>query len=429
MISRKNTLFSIYLIVLAGLAIFFIARHYAAKPDTNAPGSGTTTATDLQISKTENELNNNPDRISTYIQLAYLYNQKVRETADVAYYKKIAEVLNQAETINPNEPDIFAARATVELGRHNFREALLLVSKAIGLNPKRSLYYGIAADAFIEIGEYEQAQDALQAMVDLRPDSSAYARIAYIRELYGDIEGAVEAMQTAIDFGSPFPENIAWNYVELGKLYARHDARLAEQAFQTALGAVPNFAPALQGLGKLAFFAGDQEKAKQLFQQAFDVLPIAQYAADVGDVYASQGDTVKASQQYALANIAFDTSASSGINTDLEIAGFLADHDLDLATALSKAQAAYAVRPGIYAANTLAWAYYKNNDLINAEKYSKEALRLGEHDPLIVYHAGMIALKKGDQPLAKKYFETSLSLYPNFSIKHSGEVREMLKSL
>lgn len=52
-------------------------------------------------------------------------------------------------------------------------------------------------------------------MIDLRPDYNSYIRIAYIRELYGDIAGAKNSIKLAIDAGSKHPENIAFAYVEL----------------------------------------------------------------------------------------------------------------------------------------------------------------------------------------------------------------------
>jgi tetratricopeptide (TPR) repeat protein len=70
-------------------------------------------------------------------------------------------------------------------------------------------------DTQIELGEYTGAVDSFQKMIDMRPDYNSYIRIGYIRELYGDIPGAISSLQLAIDAGSKHPENIAFAYVEL----------------------------------------------------------------------------------------------------------------------------------------------------------------------------------------------------------------------
>src|SRR5213592_4088610 len=96
------------------------------------------------------------------------------------------------------------------LARHQFREALALGRQAHALQPQRPLVYGVIGDAQIELGQYDDAVQTFQQMVDLRPDLSSYSRVSYARELHGDVEGAIEAMQKAVEAGSPAAENTAW---------------------------------------------------------------------------------------------------------------------------------------------------------------------------------------------------------------------------
>ncbi len=105
------------------------------------------------------------------------------------------------------------------LARHAFATALALGERARDLNPHRAAAFGVIADAQIELGRYAEAAETLQAMVDLRPDLSSYSRIAYLRELHGDWDGALEAMQMAVDAGGPATENTLWTRVQLGHLH------------------------------------------------------------------------------------------------------------------------------------------------------------------------------------------------------------------
>ena len=54
----------------------------------------------------------------------------------------------------------------------------------------------------------EEAFDAVQTMVDLRPDSSSYARVSYLRSLHGDTEGAIQAMVAAVKAANQEPRAV-----------------------------------------------------------------------------------------------------------------------------------------------------------------------------------------------------------------------------
>ena len=79
----------------------------------------------------------------------------------------------------------------------------------------------IRVDALVELGRYDAARAELQAMVDRRPNLSGYARVSYLRELHGDLDGAVEAMRLAVDAGGPAAENGAYVSTLLGELERR----------------------------------------------------------------------------------------------------------------------------------------------------------------------------------------------------------------
>jgi tetratricopeptide (TPR) repeat protein len=384
---------------------------------------------DGKIQTLEAVVKDDPETVDPYVRLSQAYMQKVRETADISYYKKIDDLMTEAEKINPNDPEIWATRANLALGRHHFPQAQIYIKKALSFNNTDDDYYGILGDSQVELGQYQEAVESFQKMMNIRPSYSSYTRVAYIRELNGDIVGAKKAFETAIISGSGFAENIAWAYVELGKLEMRSDLQKAKQHFTNALKIVENYPPANEGLGKVAFFENNLAEAENYFQKAYDALPLAAYATDLGDLYKHQGITDKANQYYTLAELAFDASKQAGTNHDLEYALFLADHDINLPVALEKAKQAYSERRSIYTADYLSWAYYKNGDINKASTYTKEALRLGLHDPVILFHQGMIAAKKGNRGNAKKYLTTALKIHPYFSIHDVKIAQEMLNSL
>lgn len=399
-----------------------------AAPVTSVAGSGS--STDRLIAGFQRRLKDDPEDFSSYVNLANAYLQKVRETGDPSLYAKAEDLLDRAEKIEAHNPELFATRGILALARHDFARALEFGERALASNPESARYYGIVGDAQIELGKYEEAIASYQKMIDHRPDFSSYSRVAHARELYGDPEGAIQAMQDAVDAGAPVPENRAWAYVQLGNLrFTTGQLEEAAKDYDLATKTLPNYPPALAGQARIAAARGELEDAAALYQQAFDRMPLAEYAILLGDVYAEMGERQKAAEHYDLVRAIDKLYRANGVNTDLEIALFYADHDLELQTSLEKARAAYKARPSIHAADALAWTLYKAGSYREAQRYAAEALKLGTRDPLKLFHAGMIAKARGQNEQAQEYLRQAVDLNPHFSLLHDEVAAAALDEL
>ena len=394
-----NILYAVIALVAVATSITFVwFQTSQAKIEIVSPIAN---STDQKISNLEVQLAQQPKNVVVALSLSELYLQKIRETGDASLYTKIDDALNVVSSSN-NDPGILARRAEVENGRHNFKAGLKLISEAIALDTNQAIYYGIKSDAEIELGLYEEARMSLQTMMNKKPNFSSFSRIAYQRELTGDREGAIEALRTAISAGSSYKENIAWAYVEVGKLYFISDIDEARINFEQALALYPNYAPALEGLGRIAYKIGNNEKALDFFTRAFESMPVAQYATTLGDYYSLQAQEEKSQQYYTLAHQAYNNAA--GVNVDLEYSLFLADHG-DPKEALTRAERAYTDRPSMYGAHTYAWVLLKNNQVSEAKTIIDTSLQMGEYDPIILYHASVIYAANNKLEEAKLYLD------------------------
>jgi tetratricopeptide (TPR) repeat protein len=392
------------------------------------PISGTSTG-DL-IGTLQKRVRENPENFEAHINLANAYLQEVRETSDPSLYTKADDLLNRAGKIEPQNPELFAAQATLDLARHDFAAALERGQQALALDPQNARYYGVVGDAQIELGMYDDAIDSYQEMVNRRPDFASLSRVSYARELYGDPEGAVEAMEFALQAGSGVAENTAWAQAQLGNLWFNSgNLEEATRAYLLSAETLEDYAPALAGQAKVATAKGDLKQAAKLYQQAFNRMPLAEYSIALGDVYAEMGNRQKAEEQYNLVQGIDRLYRANGVNTDLEIALFYADHDLELQTSLEKARSAYVARPSINAADALAWTLYKTGDYKEAQQYASEALELGTRDPLKLFHAGMIANALGQDEQAKEYLQQAIDLNPHFSLLYADKAAAALNDL
>ena len=388
------------------------------------------TSLDAQIETLQDELRSHPDDWQSYSQLGLAYLQKARETGDPTYYQKTEEALNKALPFQPGDYASVSARGALALARHQFRLALDLGEQARQLNPDRAYAYGVIADAQIELGQYPEAVETLQAMVNLRPDMSSYSRISYIRELHGDIDGAIDMMQKAVEGGTPGLEGTAWLETQLGNLYfSTGDLERAEIEYQRTLQVRPNYVYAIVGLGRVRAAQGRTDEAIQLVTQAVAIMPMPEFVILLGDLHLSIGQREAANQQYELVATIEKLYRANGVDLDLEIALFNADHDQNLKETLTLARQAFEKRPSIHGADVLAWVLYKNGNYEEAQKYAREALRLETKDALKLFHAGMIASALQQDSQAHNYLEQALAINPHFSILDAARARETLEKL
>jgi tetratricopeptide (TPR) repeat protein len=358
------------------------------------------------VAVAETRLANKPDGAKEMAALASALLARVRETYDPTLYARAAQLLDRATALAPMDADVAIAAGNLALSRHDFASALRWGELAQASAPARPAVYGVLTDALVELGRYDEAVTAAQRMVDLRPDLPSYSRVSYLRELHGDIDGAIDAMRRAVQAGAPHAEGTAWSLVQLGNLYlAKDDLARAERAYGDALSSADGYVFAIAGQARVRAAQGDLAGALQLNETAAQRLPVPDFVIALADLHTRLGDTKRASQDAELVSAMERLLKANGVRTDIDLALFDADHDRNLADALAAARVEYAIRPSITVAMTLAWTEYKNGDRPAAAAHAREALRLGWRDPAALRRAMEIANAAGDVALQRRVSE------------------------
>jgi len=387
-------------------------------------------ATDRQVDQLQERLRLQPTDAESYLQLGGVYLQKTRDTGDLSYYARAEEATLKALELSPNDARAMTLLGALMLGRHQFQEAEQWARRSLEINSHDASAYGVLGDAQVELGQYEAAIESFQAMVDLKPNLSSYARVSYARELMGGVAGAIEAMQMAVASGRSGTESAAWAQVQLGDLYfnsGRIDA--AAEHYQAAMRAFPGYHVALAALGKVRSAQGRYDEAIQLYRKAIAIVPQPATLTALGDLYARVGQKEQAQLQYDTVELIARLAAINQQVYNRELSLFYSDHETKLDEALSLAQKEIAIRQDIHGYDTLAWALYKNNRPVEAASAMTSAMKLGTQNPILYYHAGMIHYRLGDRAKAEEHLQHALALNPHFSILFEDEARQTLAEL
>lgn len=402
-----------------------------ATPDEPFVAAADATETERQIAQHYETVRRFPETTHAYSQLGFAYLQNVRERGDPADYGRAEAAFDEALRRDPQNVDALIGKGALAAARHEFEEALELGNRAVELAPRTARAHGVVVDALTELGRYDEALAATQMMVNLRPDLASYSRVSYQRELHGQIDGALTAMEQAFSasVGSP-TENREYLRVLIGDLLLMTgDLDGAEQIYVASLQASPDFVWALNGLATVRAFRGDFDEAIQLQQQAVDQIPLPEFVVALGEIQEASGRMDDAQRTYELTQAIQGLFEANGVNVDLDLALFQANHGDDPAAAVELARRAYEREPNIKAADALAWAFYANGQYDEARRYAEEALRLGTPYGSFLYHAGMIARAQGDTAAARDFLTRAVEQDPYFSPLYAPRAAQALEEL
>ena len=388
-----------------------------------AVGAGSLDAT---IGALQDRLRAQPDDAASLAALGLAYVQQGRITADPSWYPKADEALQRSLGLSSDDnQEALLGLASLAAARHDFSEALRYGERARELNPYDGAVHGVIGDALLELGRYDAAFDAFQTMVDTEPGLSSYARVSYARELTGDVEGAIDAMRTAQQLAGS-QADASWAAFHVGELEFRSgQVGAAARAYREGAGLDPQAVLPLVGLAKVDWARGDIDEAIAGLEAVVARFPAPEYVWMLGDLQTVAGDADAAGRSYDLVRIQADLSAASGVNTDLELALFEAEHG-DAAEALRTARAEWARRQSVHVADALAWSLHANGRYDEAARYAKRALALGTANGLFLYHAGAIELERGDSAAAERLLARALSVDPYFSVLGALDAARLL---
>ena len=361
----------------------------------SAAGAAGQTASPAErgIDAAQKAIASRPDRHESYTELARAFTRRARETADTVYYDRAEAAIRHALQLSPGNFEAQKMQAWVLLGKHEFAQALELARRLNREVPDDLLVYGFLTDANVELGNYEDAEKACQWMLDLRPGNiPAFTRAAYLRELFGDVEGAIELMRAAYQRTSPTEvEDRAWMLTQVAHLElvaGRVDQ--AEQMAHDALALFPDYHYALATLAKVHTARGKHADAAAALERRYRAAPHPENLFALAAALARAGRTDEANAAFATFEAAALRESAGWDNANRELIFYYANHAQKPADALRIAEKEIARRQDVYTLDAYAWALHVNQRGGDAREQMARALAVGVRDPEVLARARII---------------------------------------
>jgi tetratricopeptide (TPR) repeat protein len=334
-----------------------------------------------------------PNHYAYYADLAMAYARRARETGDSQYYAKAEETVQKSFAMAPANYDGLKVETWLELGRHEYAKALETATTLNKMTPDDIVVYGYLADAKAELGNYQEAVDATQWMLNLRPGNiGGLVRASYLRELHGNISGALDLMQMAYD-ATPLAESEdrAWILTQTAhlQLLAGNLAK-TETYVNAALTSFPEYHSALAILAQVRIAQERYPDAVRILTKRHQSAPSTEslYALAEAQELAGQQEEAHASFR-EFESDALNESAMSH-NANRQLIAYYIDHAHTPAKALEIARREIARQKDVLTLDAYAWALAANGDYQAAEQQLHKPIEMGIKDPEIIRHAAAI---------------------------------------
>ena len=413
---------------VAVLLLMVMTALAAVAQTTTLPADSTPSPAERSMAQANRLIEKNPRNFEAYNALALAFSRRARETSDVKFYAQAEESLKTSFEISPSNFDGEKIHVWLLLGRHEFAAAREEARKLNKKMPDDVMVYGFLTDANIELGNYKEAEDSAQLMLDIRPGNlPGLTRAAYLRELFGDLDGSVELMNMAYQSTPPSEaEDRAWTLSQIAHLQLMSGKITdADNTLQQALTLFPGYHYALGNLAKVRIEQKRYEDAVKILQQRYDSAQHAENLYDLAEALELAAHRDQAQKAFGEFETKSRLESAYADNSNHELIFYYADHAHQASKALEVAQAEYARRRDVFTLDAYAWALHVNGRDREARSQIAAALAVGIRDAKMLRHAGEIALRTGDRATAEQYLLDSTKM----NAPGSSEARELLASL
>ncbi|MFE3824174.1 hypothetical protein [Streptomyces sp. NPDC059092] len=330
----------------------------------------------------------------------------------------------------PARTQALAGLASLANARHDFTTAKKWGETLRARQPKAWTAYPVLIDAYTGLGDYKAAGKALDKLKELRPGTPAVLEraVSVYRDRGWREDAEAKADEAAAHAGSPTAKAEA--LYALGELaWERGEPTEAMGHYDAALATARDHPASLAGRARALAALSRTDEAYRDYQAALAKLPRPEYALELGELYDANGLDGDAHTQYATLRARAARAQGHGVNEELVLARFEADHGSPTA-AVARLRAEWARHHrSMEVADALGWALYRAGHGQEALKYAKKATEQGRRSALFLYHRGEIERSLELYGPARRHVGEALRVNPYFSPLLAPRALAALESL
>ncbi|MFF7367112.1 tetratricopeptide repeat protein [Streptomyces tricolor] len=389
------------------------------------------------IGRQEQRVRARPRDARAWAVLGSAYVERGRRAGDAADYPRAERALRASLAVRGSRnAEALDGLAALALARRDFPAAKEYGEQALKAAPKRWSAYPPLIDAYTGLGDYKKARSTLEKLMELRTGPverpAVMARAAAVYRDRGWREDAVAQLTDAAAAARTPAEQAAW-LAGVGQLaWERGDLPDALRHFEAAMRLDPDQRAAPAGRARTLAALGRTAQALTAYRAAVARRPDPGVLLELGELYESLEQPQAAEEQYERLRAAVRQSMAGGVDEELLIGRFEADHG-DAWEAVERLRAEWRRQPGIEVADALGWALHRTGEdeeaLTYATAATDEAKGGGVRSALYSFHRGMIEAELERYGPARRYLEEALRINPYFSPLLAPLAREALGTL
>ena len=375
-------------------------------------------------------IQSNPQRYQAYNDLAFALVSRGRETADLSYYDRAAEAVQESLHLSPNNFEALKAKVEVLLGERRWEETREIARTLNSSIPDDVPVWGYLAQAASNSGDYDEAVRTTQWMLDLRRNNTrGLLQAADLRVAYGYLDAALDFYNQA--YQQVPPVEVGQRAFILTRMAAAEISRgrldSAQKWLDLAVAQFPGYYLSLETLACLRSAQGRNDEAVDLWRRRNQQEPTAESLYGLAQALDQAGRRDEAKIAYAEFEHAATGLVDRPANANRQLILYEAEYAHNSREALRIARLEATRRHDVFTLDAYAWALAASGQYAEAKAQMEKALALGTEDATFFYHAGVIASKLDDQSRAEVYFKQSLDLNPTSAV--AKQARQELGSI
>lgn len=341
------------------------------------------------IEKAQAALREKPHDLNRLEQLGRLFISEARVMHAEHGYQLAHVAARMMAMESPDQPQALLLQGHALLAMHRFHDAEEL-GRLLLTKRQEMVDHALLGDALMEQGRLDESLPSYQAMIDAKPCLPSYSRVAHLRWLKGDLDGAIEMMAQAVACGSyRDPEPMAWCTARLAFFqWQKGNADAAATLAERALEMVPGYPQAMLIKGRVKLAHNDANGAVAMLELAVKQSPLPEMLWALLDAQRAAG--INGDATLALLKAKGEAGDPRSFSLYLATQRLDPDHALDLAKAEMQS------RRDVFSWDALAWAQYAAGETEAALVSARRALAEGTCDARLFLHSGVIAKRAND---------------------------------